>query len=212
MTPVVPRLLVVGTSPMVETCAACADAAATRVVTLIVERIPGAGYDLAPLAPYPASDWTAFAAAGPELLNLLRLALMADLRAAGYPLATLLGPRASVARDWRPGENTRVEDGANIGPGVIARHNVVVGTGAIIGAGASLGHSVWIGAGAIIGAGAAIGQGTTITAGAIVGPRVRIGRQCELGVAREYPDHVPDRTFVGAPFEEPVRIVAGHST
>lgn len=212
MTLDVSRLLVVGSFSVVETCAACVDTRKARVVTAQVQRIPGAGYDLSPLAPYPASDWTAFAAAGPELLNLLRLALMSQLREAGYSLATLVSPRASVPPDWRAGENTLVDDGAIVGPGVSARHNVIIGAGAIIGAGVSLGHSVWIGAGAIIGSGATIGQGTTIAAGAIVGPQIQVGRQCELGFAREYRDHVPDRTFLGGTFEEPVHIVASRPT
>lgn len=205
------RMLVVGASPMLETCAACLDASMTPVVTIVVDRSPGAAYDLTTLAEYPPSDWTAFAATGPELLNLLRLGLMADLRHAGYRLASVIGPQSTVPPSWRPGENTFVDNGAVIGPGVTARHNIVIGAGAIIGTGTALGHSVWIGPGAIVGAGATIGDGTTIAAGAVVAPRVRIGRQCELGIAREYRDDVADRTFVGGPFSEVVRIFTSGS-
>lgn len=212
MTPPPRPLLVVGTSPMLETCAACLDATKTQVVTVAVDRTPGAGHDLTALSAYPPGEWTAFAAIGPDLLNLLRLGLMADLRHAGYALGTLVSIRSSVPPSWRPGENCFVDDGAIIGSSVTARHNVVVGTGAIIGAGTTLGHSVWIGAGAIIGPDATIGDGTTIAAGAVVAPGVRIGRQCDLGLAREYRDDVADRTFEGGPFGEAVRIFASGPT
>ncbi len=201
-----PRLLVVGTAPSVQTCAASVAATPTLVATLVVGRVPGAGHDLTGLAAYPPGEWTAFAASGPDLLNLLRLGLMAELRHAGYSLGSTVSPRAFVPPSWRPGENTHVGDGAIIGPGFAARHNVVVSAGAILGPDVSLGHSVWIGAGAIIGAGATIGHGTTIAAGAVVGPRVRIGRQCDLAVARDYPDDVGDRTFTGGGFEDAVHI------
>jgi len=207
-----PRMLVVGTAPFVQTCAASIAATSTLVATLLVNRVPGAGHDLTGLAAYPPGEWTAFAASGPDLLNLLRLGLMAELRHAGYSLGNTVSPRASVPPSWRPGENTHVSDGAIIGPGFAARHNVVVSAGAILGPDVSLGHSVWIGAGAIIGAGATIGHGTTIAAGAVVGPRVRIGRQCDLGVARDYRDDVGDRTFTGGRFEDAVRIYACRPT
>jgi len=42
------------------------------------------------------------------------------------------------------------------------------------------------------------------------GQRVRIGRQCELGLAREYLVDVPDRTFFGGPFDDAVRIHASN--
>ena len=207
-----PRMLVVGTAPFVQTCAASIAATSTLVATLLVNRVPGAGHDLTGLAAYPPGEWTAFAASGPDLLNLLRLGLMAELRHAGYSLGSTVSPRASVPPSWRPGENAHVSDGAIIGPGFAARHNVVVSAGAILGPDVSLGHSVWIGAGAIIGAGATIGHGTTIAAGAVVGPRVRIGRQCDLGVARDYRDDVGDRTFTGGRFEDAVRIYACRPT
>jgi len=203
-------MLLVGTAPMLATCAASLAAASIPVETLAVHRVPGAGHDLAGLGAYPPSDWQAFAAVGYELLNLLRLDLMSALLHAGYRLGRIVDPKARVPTSWQPGENSHVGDSAVIGPGVTARHNVVVGTGAILGAGVSLGHSVWIGDGAIVGAGSTIGPGTTIAAGAIVGQRVRIGRQCELGLAREYLVDVPDRTFFGGPFDDAVRIHASN--
>ena len=199
-------IVVAGSGAMLRACAEALtrSGAAARAVELI--RSGGSGYDLAPLAAYPPDRWMAFAAVGSELLNLLRLGLMSGLRQAGYRLAGIVSPSASVPAGWRPPENVFVDDHAVVGAGVAMRHNVVVGAGAIIGAKATLGHSIWIGPGAILGPDVAVGDGTIIASGCIVGDGVKVGRQCELAIARHYRVDVPNRSFHSPLFDEVARI------
>jgi UDP-3-O-[3-hydroxymyristoyl] glucosamine N-acyltransferase len=199
-------VIIVGSGSIIDTCAAVLAARGAKVRTLQCERVDGAGFDLQPLVDYPAHEWQAFAAVGNDLLNLMRLGLMAELRGAGYHIARVISQRACVPDDWGTGENVFVDDGAVIGTGASVRHNVFIGAGAKVGAGAKLGHSIWIGPGAILGPGCMVGDGTIISAGAIVHEGVSVGRQCDLGIAREFRADVPDRTFFAEGFDGSVRI------
>jgi hypothetical protein len=200
------QVLVVGAGPMLELCAASLTERSGEVRRVPVERIPGSGHNLQPLAEFPPDRWYAFAAVGNDLLNMLRLGLMSELRNAGYRLVRIVSPSAHTPSGWQPGENAYIGDQAVIGPGAAIRHNTIIGAGAILGTAVTVGHSVWIGAGAIVGARSTIGASTVIAAEAVLRDGLRIGRQCELGVAREYHEDIPDRTYLAHPFEDAVQI------
>lgn len=206
MKPAGRRVVVAGEGALLEACLATLCGHAHEVRSATLERLPGRGYDLSPLVGTPADEWLAFAAVGNDLLNLLRLSLMSSLRSAGFRLASVVSPAANVPDGWTPGDNVFVGDRAVIGAGSSIKHAVVVNSGAVVGVGVRLEHSVWIGEGAILGPGAVIGSGTIVAPGAVIGKNARIGRQCDLGLAREYLDDVPDKTYFGRSFDDPVRI------
>jgi sugar O-acyltransferase (sialic acid O-acetyltransferase NeuD family) len=94
------------------------------------------------------------------------------LLAAGWEIATLVHPRAHIAR------STMVGVGALIGPGVV------------IGAYSTIGDHVNLGRGALAGHHTAIGDFATLGPGANVAGNVQIGPDAVLGMAAVVRDHV----------------------
>ena len=206
--PVQSPLLLVGAGTALRECyAAWSSAQPDRKVEIIeASSKDNFNYDIAGLEQYDALGWLAFAALANDAINFPRLKMMTDLRLQGWRFDRFVSPHAMVPRNWLPGENSFVADGAVIGVNCTVKHNCWIGPRAIIGPNVKLGHSVWIGPGAILGEGVSVGDNTSIGAGVIVANAISIGRQCELLIAQEYRSVVPDRTFYSPLFPEPVRI------
>lgn len=116
----------------------------------------------------------------------VRSALLQQLAAQGYPVATVIHPSAAVSKYARlaPGvvvfANAVVNVDAVLGVGCIVNshavveHDVVLGTavhicpGAAVAGGVSIGDQTWVGIGSAIRQGLSIGAGVMIGAGAAV--------------------------------------------
>jgi hypothetical protein len=201
-------LLIVGHGLVLQECVTAWRAAQPeRPIESLELRAPdNFNYDLTPIGAYPSDAWLFFVALSNEAINFRRLKLMTDLRLQGRKLDRFISPRAMTPPDWIAGENGFVSDGAVVGVDVTTKHNCWIGPRAVVGSGVQMGHSVWIGAGSIVGEGVSLGDNTSVGSGAIVANGVTVGRQCELLVAREYRDAIPDRTFFSPLFPSAARI------
>jgi sugar O-acyltransferase (sialic acid O-acetyltransferase NeuD family) len=101
-----------------------------------------------------------------------RRAVVGRLLAAGWEIATLLHPRAHLART------------STVGVGTVA------GPGVVVGAYTTIGEHVVVGRGVLAGHHTEIGDFATICPGANVAGNVRIGADAFIGMAAVIRDHV----------------------
>lgn len=141
------------------------------------------------------AQWQAFAASGDAKR---RQAQCEEIAAAGWPLATLIAPTATIGAGAQIGPGSLVAQHAHVGPMAQVGEGCIINTGAIVEhessvgayshisvhatvAGRSrVGRSVMIGAGATVIDGVGVGDGITVGAGgvvsrAIVEPGVYVG-------------------------------------
>ncbi|UFS72698.1 acetyltransferase [Geomonas sp. RF6] len=123
-----------------------------------------------------------------------RLKLSAEMREAGFSIATAVHPQAVVAADAVVGEGTViaagavVNSGSNVGENVIVNtrasvdHDCVIADGAHICPGVTLGGWVVIGRAAWVGIGSTVKDRVTIGAGALVGAGSVVLRDVPDGV------------------------------
>jgi sugar O-acyltransferase (sialic acid O-acetyltransferase NeuD family) len=97
---------------------------------------------------------------------------VARLEAAGFEIASLIHPRAHLARSSR------------VGTGVL------VGPGAVVGAGARLGDHAVLGRGALVGHHTELGPFATLGPGANVAGNARVGSGAFLGMSAAVRDHL----------------------
>ena len=113
--------------------------------------------------------------------NAARERIGAELRAAGFRLATLTHPGAEVMPSARVGEGVvvmaravvsaeaRVEDSAIINTGAVVEHDNLIGTAAHVAPLVALAGNVRVGARALIGVGSAVRPGVAVGEDAVVG-------------------------------------------
>jgi UDP-N-acetylbacillosamine N-acetyltransferase len=115
-----------------------------------------------------------------------RLAAADTALAAGFALATIVHPRATIARNATIGAGSFVAAGAVINPGTTIGSSVIVNTsasidhdctigdgahicpGVVIAGSVTVGRAAWLGVGCVVSNGLAIGTGSTVGAGAVV--------------------------------------------
>lgn len=202
------RLVLVGMADALEGADALAARAMPGVERLrhLLPPYSGVPHDLGFMERYAVEETTAFVAAGPAFLNLLRRRIYDEVKRRGFSCARLVHPSAQVDPDAQLGENVRIEMGALIGRGVRLGANVTIGAGAVLGDGTRVADSSWIGAGSILGIGSSVGRQCVLAGGVILADAIRVGDWCELGLARVYRENLAAASFVSAQFGDVVSI------
>jgi UDP-N-acetylbacillosamine N-acetyltransferase len=123
-----------------------------------------------------------------------RLRLADEVRAAGFRLATVIHPRATVAADAMVGEGTVVAAGAVVNPAARIGDCVIVNTGATVDHHCVVHDGAHICPGVHIGGWATIGRAAWVGIGATVSDRVSVGAAAVVGagsvVVRDVPADV----------------------
>jgi sugar O-acyltransferase (sialic acid O-acetyltransferase NeuD family) len=119
---------------------------------------------------------------------------------AGLPIATLVHPRASLARTATLGEGTVVMAGASINPDASLGPGCIVNTGAVVEHDCRLGAYVHLSPNAALGGAVEIGDRSHLGLGAVALPGVRIGADVRVGAGAAVIRNLPDgATAVGVP-------------
>jgi sugar O-acyltransferase (sialic acid O-acetyltransferase NeuD family) len=119
---------------------------------------------------------------------------------AGFEIATLIHPRASLARQATIGEGTVVMAGAAINPDAFLGPGCIINTGAVVEHDCRLGGYVHLSPNAALGGAVVIGDRSHLGLGAVALPGVRIGADVRVGAGAAVIHHVVDgSTTVGVP-------------
>jgi len=204
-------IALVGSGPVLAIARSLAAELAGAESVIVVELPPDriADADVRALIGRDPGEVDAFAAVGLHALNHARSDLCARLLDAGYPLATLVHPRAIVDRTASVASNVVVCAGAGAGPGASIESGAVILDGARIEAGARIGPYAWIGANVAVGFGASVGAHTILRPGVNLDAGVPVGDHCELATPGLRQAAIPARTFDTPAFDRPARIFRG---
>jgi len=204
-------LALVGAGPALAIARSIAAAArpdtAWFVVELPPERIPEV--DLRALIGRSPAEIDALAAVGLHALNHARSDLASRLDQAGYALARLVHPTATVDPTATLGTGVIIGAQASVGPDCVVDDGTVLLDGARLEAGARVGAYAWIGANVAVGFGARVGAHTIVRPGVSIDAGVPVGEHCELALSGLRQAAVPDRTLESVAFEHPVRVYRG---
>lgn len=113
--------------------------------------------------------------------NQARLALAAELAAAGWRFPSIVDPRASVAGEAALGEGVYVGVGAVVEPGARIGAQTIVNTGAVVCHDADIGAGGHVCPRVCIGGHAVVGRGAWVGIGAVVRDRATIGEWSLVG-------------------------------
>jgi sugar O-acyltransferase (sialic acid O-acetyltransferase NeuD family) len=125
-----------------------------------------------------------------------RLAIHATLRAAGLHIATLVHPRAWVAKTARVGEGCQIMACAAVAANAALGAACIVNTSASVDHDSVLEDGVHVGPGAVLCGEVRVGARAFVAAGAVVLPRVRIGSDAVVGAGAVVRRDVPDGAVV----------------
>jgi sugar O-acyltransferase (sialic acid O-acetyltransferase NeuD family) len=130
---------------------------------------------------YPPGEFAMFVALGYHDLNALRTDRLAQARAKGYEIVSVVDRGAGLPTSVRYGENCFVMDHACVQPGVTLGENVFVWGGAMIGHHSTIGDNVWVTSNANIAGIVTIVDNTFVAVGATIANNVSVGKDCFLG-------------------------------
>jgi len=132
--------------------------------------------------------------------NATRWQLAQRVLAAGWPLATVIHPRAVLARDVMPGAGTFLAAGAVVNPGCRVGACVIINTLAGVDHDCTLADAVHIAPGAHLAGNVSIGTQTLVGLGAVVREGIRIGAGCTIAAAAAVVADLPDNVLaLGVP-------------
>jgi sugar O-acyltransferase (sialic acid O-acetyltransferase NeuD family) len=147
----------------------------------------------------PPADARMLVALGYGRLNAVRLAKMAEARALGYRLATVVHPSSVVSPTAELGENCLVMEGNVIQPHARLGDGVVLWSANVVGHDAVLGAGCFVSSGVVIGGRTRIGEGSFLGMQSGVGPQLTLGRRCVVGAGALVLEDAPDESvFAGA--------------
>jgi acetyltransferase EpsM len=136
-----------------------------------------------------------------------RIALAQRYDAESVVWASVVHPRATVARDVAIGPGTAILAGSVINPGAHIGAHCIVHTGAIIEHDVYLDAFVQIGPGAVVGGGTTIGRGAYVGLGARLRDHVRIGPGAVIGMGAVVVGDIADEVVVVGVPARPIRRV-----
>lgn len=132
-------------------------------------------------AAYPPDRFDCFVAIGYHEMNALRAAKVAEARAKGYRLVSLLPIDGSLPSNCQFGENCFVMPGASVHPCVTLGENVFVWSGSIVGHHSSVGDHCWITSGANLAGNVRTGVNSFFAINSTVVDGVTLGDRCFIG-------------------------------
>jgi len=130
---------------------------------------------------YPPGSCGMHLAVGPVGCNRIRAERFDDARRLGYPLVSYVSPRALVARDVLPGENSWIADAAVVQSFVSLGANVHVGAGCIIGHHSVIHDHCFLAPGCVVAGSVLIGARSFLGANSTVRDRVQVGATNVVG-------------------------------
>ena len=129
-----------------------------------------------------------------------RVELHAMIHEAGLSVATLVHPRAVVARSAIVGDGAAIFPGAVLGAAVDVGVNAVCYSGVIVEHGCRIGDHAYLSPGVVLSGEVTLETGAFIGAGAVVVPGVTIGKRAVVGAGAVVVRDVPaETTVVGVP-------------
>lgn len=111
----------------------------------------------------------------------VRELLYGKIKAAGYPMATLIGPHCRILPETEIGEGC-ILGNCNISTHVRLGANLLINAGAIIGHDVAIKDHSIISSGTFLGGGTQIGKRVYIAPGALVKDRIKIGDDAIVGL------------------------------
>lgn len=139
--------------------------------------------------------------------NAARERCAARAEEADFPIATLVHPRATVARKARLGQGTVVMSGASINPDAVLGAGCIINTGAVVEHDCRLGAYVHLSPNAALGGAVVVGDRSHLGLGAVALPGVRIGADVRVGAAAAVIANIADgATAVGVPARPLARV------
>jgi sugar O-acyltransferase (sialic acid O-acetyltransferase NeuD family) len=156
--------------------------------------VPWLGGDDALANHPPARYWLANGVGG--IGDAQRRRLYEKLKRAGYSVARIVHPAATIAPSAALGEGCQIMAGAMIQPGVRIGVDAIVNTRASVDHDCVVGDHSHIAPGAILCGEVTIGDDAHIGAGAVIIQGVRVGRGCMVGAGATILHDVADRTTV----------------
>lgn len=132
--------------------------------------------------------------------NHLRVKLQSKLSEAGFKIATIIHPAASVSRFARIGAGTVVFANAVINADAEVGETVIINTAATIDHDCRLGNGVHVAPGANLGGGTTVGNNSWIGIGAVIRHYIAIGADVTVGAGAVVVSNISDGiTAVGCP-------------
>ena len=155
-------------------------------------------------ARFPPSEYAMFVALGYHRLNGLRADRVAQARAKGHRLVSVVDPEAHLPSSVRFGDNCFIMEHACVQPGVTLGENVFVFGGATIGHHSTIGDNCWITSNANISGIVTIGRNTFVAIGATIANNIDVGSDCFLGANALITKNLPDGAVV---IQQPSEII-----
>lgn len=111
--------------------------------------------------------------------------------------------RANLARNAELGHGNLIDQGVQVGTGVVIGNHTIIHAGSVIGVGAQIGDYAQIGAGSIISPGVIIGEAAFIGAGVTIVTGISIGKNARVGAGSVVISTVVDgETVFGNPAQK----------
>ena len=141
--------------------------------------------------------WACYPAAGD---NRRRAAQVAEIRARGWPLASVVSPRATLGHGSLLGEGCFVGHQAHIGPLARIGEGCIVNSGAIVEHDVTLGRYVHVSVGTTVAGRATIGDFCFLGAGSTVIDKLRVAADVMLGAGAVAVRDIDEAgTWIGVP-------------
>jgi sugar O-acyltransferase (sialic acid O-acetyltransferase NeuD family) len=135
--------------------------------------------------------------------NETRRRFFVKLSDQGEEFATVIHPRATLARDTIVGRGTVVFAGAIVNTGSLIGNNVIVNTGCTVDHNCKVGSHSHVCPGAHLGGTVVVGEGTFVGIGSTIINNITIGEWSIIGGgAAVIKDVLPNNTVVGVPARE----------
>jgi len=138
-----------------------------------------------------------------------RLELSAVAKSAGFSLATVIHPRATIANDVLIGPGTVVAAGAVINPGASVGENVIINTLALVGHDCVVEDGAHVSSGARLAGYVRVGRAAWVGIGSTVAERKHIGAGAKIGAGAVVVSDIPEYVLA---YGTPAKIIRKTAT